>query len=281
MTIRNINHEYGFALATTGNLPGAREVFAQAVAVTAMKPGGLRSMGLLAMLEGKYKDGAKFLRSAIAESSGEGDGIIVARNRLFLSILLAGKGDRAGAVGELDRMATDLGRMPRTAVWQMRTGEMYARLGEVDKARRLLAGVVEKPDRQAAAEVAELHLLEGEIALAEGDYSRAIPVLEASYREIQWTLMLAALCRAYDRAGKIDQAIGSYQDLIAKRDIAAGWEPQQDALQASARLAEIYLDRGEKSKAAKAIEPLAKLWATADPDLPLSTRIARLRATLQ
>ncbi|MBZ5726302.1 MAG: tetratricopeptide repeat protein [Acidobacteriia bacterium] len=280
LTIGNINHEYGFALAMTGNPPGAREVFAQAVAATATKPGGLRSLGLLAMLEGKYRDAAKFLKSAIAESSVAGDSVVVARNRLFLSILLAGKGDRAAAIAELDRAAADLGRKPQMAVWlQTRTAAMYARLGEVDKAQRLLARVADRTDRQAAAEAAELHLLEGEIALAQGEYSRAIPVLETAYREIQWTLMLAALCRAYDRAGKIDQAISSYQELIAKREVAAGWEPQQDALEACARLAEIYLDRGDKSKAAQAMEPLAKLWTGADADLPLVSRVARLRAT--
>jgi len=39
----------------------------------------------------------------------------------------------------------------------------------------------------------------------------------------------------------------------AVRELAAGWEPQQDSLEASARLAEIYLELGDKQKAAQVL----------------------------
>lgn len=281
LTIANINHEYGFTLATAGNMAKAREVFGLAVATPGIKPGGLRSLALLAMYEGKYRNAANLLMQAIAGITKKEDILALARDRLFLAMLHYGRGDRRGALAELDRTAATLEGVTQPVIWaRARVGVMYARAGAVGKAMRLLTDLAPKADRQSSQDASELHLLEGEIALAKGEYPHAISVLAMAHGEAKWSLTLAALARGYDRAGNIDQAAASYEELISKSD-AAGWEPQQDLLEASVRLAKIYLDRGDKSHAASTLDPLAKLWAEADPDLPLARRIAELQAALR
>jgi tetratricopeptide (TPR) repeat protein len=280
--IANINHEYGFALALTGDASKAREVFARVVAIPAIKASGLRSLALLAMLEGKYRSAAALFRDAIAAADANGDFLPSARNRLFLAMLLHGRGDRAEAIAELDRALESLRKAKGSNVWlAARIGTMLARDGAAEKAERLLAELSPKADRQSADEGSELHMLEGEIALAKGDVAHAIPLLVAAHKEKNWPLTLSLLAAGHDAAGSVEEATAAYEELVAKRQLAAGWEPQQDSLEACAKVAEIRIARGDRAGAARALEPLARLWAEADSDVPLTARLARLQAALR
>ena len=50
---------------------------------------------------------------------------------------------------------------------------------------------------------------------------------------------------------------------------------------AHADLAEAYLSRGDRGKAAKMLDELGRLWKDADPDLPLVKRTIRLQKRIQ
>lgn len=194
LTIRNLNHEYGFALVRGGEPAKAHEVFALMLNVP--RPGergsGSRSLALLEMYGGRHRKAKVLLVEALALTTI--DYWPRARNHLFMSILLQSQGDRHGAVVALDQAVRALKNLGEPVVeTPARVGAMYARSGAADKAARVLAETSPKVDRQNAQARAELHLLEGEIALARGEYARAIQVFALAHQEAKNELALAAL----------------------------------------------------------------------------------------
>jgi tetratricopeptide (TPR) repeat protein len=116
-----------------------------------------------------------------------------------------------------------------------------------------------------------------QIALARGNYAQAIENLQRGAVSSPLPLGLAGMARAYRKAGDTGQAIDCYEKLIALGIRALGWEPQQFWLAAHADLAELYLSRGERAKAAQTLDELARLWKNAYPDLPLVRRMRELQ----
>lgn len=60
-----------------------------------------------------------------------------------------------------------------------------------------------------------------------------------------------ALASAYQRSGRMEDAISYYQELIGPKGKVVSWEPQLRWLTAHYTLAGIYLSRGEREKARK------------------------------
>ena len=272
VTLGNLNHEYGFALAMNGDIPKAREVFALALAKPNLEGSGLRSMALLDMYQGKYQDAEQRLRRAIVLT--EKDTLVKARNHLYLAILLSGVGDTAGQTKELDRASAALAAWPDTPVWlHARVGAAYARAGVVSKAGQILRKLTAEVDPDDSASIVELHILEGEIALANRDCKRSIELFQPASQSTGVPLQWASLGRAYLKAGDLEHAAASYEMLIELRGRSLGWEPQQDWLEAHAAVAEIYLKQGKKAPAMTRQNELAQLWKDADRDLSLMRKI--------
>ncbi len=282
ITRANLNHEYGFALVHSGDRAKAREVFALALAKPEIEHFALRSMALLDLYEGKYSHARILLTRAIALTQSDELALPRARDHLFLAILFEGLGLRADEIRELDRASEAVARWPDQPVWlQARIGASYARAGAFGKADGLLRQIGPKVDRNSEADIADLHILEGEVALAKGEYSRAIERLQLGAQSTPLPLGLASLARAYQKMGDSAQAIVCYEKLLRLPVYPLGWEPQQAWLAAHAELAEAYLSRGERAKAAAVLDELAALWKDADPDLPLSIKILALEKHLQ
>ncbi len=282
VTLGNLNHEYGFTLAASGNISKAREVFALGLAKPDMEDRALRSLALLDMYEGKYRDANPRLRRAILLCEGNEEALSRARDHLFLAMLLQGQGDSVSQLRELDSASDSLAKWPSPAVWLWaRIGAAYAGAGAGAKADCILRKLGPQTDRENPSDIADVRILEGELALSRGDYSRAVEKLQLGAKAAPLPLGLAGLARAYQKAGATDQAIECYEELISLRKRALGWEPQQAWLAAHADLAEAYLSQGERTKAAQALDELARLWKLADPGLSLVKRIGNLRKRIQ
>jgi tetratricopeptide (TPR) repeat protein len=78
-----------------------------------------------------------------------------------------------------------------------------------------------------------------------------------------------ALARAYQEAGKTDDAISWYEKFLSLPNRAISWEPQQPWLAAHCALAADYLAKGDREKAKQTTTRLLDLWKDADPSLPL------------
>jgi tetratricopeptide (TPR) repeat protein len=279
ITSGNLNHEYGFTLASAGDDAKARQVFSQALS-TPIKPMALRSLALLDLYQGKYREAKPKLEEALLLNVSAKAKLNEARNHLFMSILLEGQGDPAGSQRELDKAATCLKTVPPQVWLSSLIGVGYARGRSTEKAARLLDGVRRELNPNDSNQNKDLHRLEGEIELARGNHAKATEFLLLADREKQSPLTVESLARAYEVAGKSDDAIASYEAFLKMRSASDGWEPQQYWFAAHVNLAKLYLARKEEEKARRALQEFLTLWESADPDLPLIKEAQRLRKTL-
>jgi tetratricopeptide (TPR) repeat protein len=278
VTNGNINHEYGFGFVHAGRIAEAREVFGRALAKPDMRPNGLRSLALLDMYLGKYREAQGRLEEAIRLTDAQ-DWLPKARNHLYLSMVREGRGDVAGRVAELDRAARLLAGEGAQAIWLLaRVGTEYARAGAGRKAEGLRRRARLKLDPQDQKSVGEILRLEGELALSRGDFTSALALLREADGKAHSPLTLFSLARALDQAGCTAEAAAAYETMAAVAHLALGWEPQQSAIMAAVRLAEMHLVQGDKTKAAERIGRIRALWREADPDLALAKRIEGLGA---
>ena len=281
LTIANLNSEYAFTLARLGRLAEARATVDMAVAKPDTRMAGLRSLALLDMYEGKYRAASQRLKESLLLSIARKEAITEARNHLFLWILLDGYGDRVKQLQELDAANRCLRSLKNPQVWlYARVGVAYARSRELAKASKCLRDLQPQVDPQSAQSRSFLHLLEGELALAQGTADKAEELLLLADRDLSSAETVASLAHVYDTAGRRPQAVESYEKLIAGGRAALGWEPQQEWITAHTRLAEIYLEQGEKAKAAQVLRPLVEIWREADPDLPLAAKLRNLTSKL-
>ena len=281
VTLGNLNHEYGVALVASGDIAKARKVFSLALAKPDIKARGLRSLALLDLYQGKYRDAKARLREAILLNQAAKQPLPEARNHLYMAILLEGQGDRNGSLRELDKGVLALKMAPPQAWLAAEFGTAYARSGSVAGATRMLEMVRQQSDLKNPKQSSDLHWLEGEVELARGNHSRAIELLQLADRETHGPLTVEALAHAYQVAGDTAQTIAWSETLMAMGHRYLGWEPQQLWLAAQCNLAQAYLSRNEKEKAAKLLDTLLTLWKDADPDLRLLQKADHLQKELR
>jgi tetratricopeptide (TPR) repeat protein len=278
----NLNHEYGFGWVQAANPARAREVFLSALDKPGMRPRALRSLAMLNLYTGKYRAAAEQLQEAIRINQVGKEPLVEARNHLYMAILLDGRGETAGGVRELERALRAMGPSDGMPVWlQSRVALRFARTGSAGRAealRRLLAARV---DQASAKDRGDLSMLDGALAQARGEHELAVTLFQKAHAEAPSPLTLSALADALRLAGRMEPAIASYEKLIAEGHLALGWEPQQDWIVAHLTLAEIYLTRSRETEARQLVDRLARIWSEADPDVPLTRRLARLRERLR
>jgi tetratricopeptide (TPR) repeat protein len=281
LSTATINHEYAFTLVATGNPSKAREVVKLALDNPDLRPSGLRSMALLALYEGKYAEAKEHLQESILLSTAKKDFLKAARGCVFMSILLDGENDPVGRLRTLDEAVRNIDQLPDPQVWlAARIGAGFARSGNPGKAERILHKIQPAVDQKSAEQRSFLHMLEGELALANGSPRRAVGLMLLADREAGTEETLATLAFAYDRSGNRARAIESYEKLIFKISSALGWESQQSWIAAHARLAELYLSAGDRERASVTLARLERMWKNADPNLPLTREIIQLRKRL-
>ena len=278
LTQGNLNHEYGFALVLAGDAQTAREVFTKALPTS--RPGALRSLAMLDLYQGRYRSAEKQLRDALLQNIATKGALSEARNHLYLSVVFEGQGKDAARLLQLDKAVKNL-EAPPPQVWlASRVGVSYARAGVLAKARGLLEKIRKEAEMQIPQQSGDVHRLEGELQLAQGDRSGAIEKLLLADREKQTPLTIESLARAYRLTGDAAAAITHYQQLVSQDEASVGWEPQQEWLVSYYHLAKLHQGQGQKDKAQPLVDRLLQLWKDADPDLPLLKDLVRLNAEL-
>jgi tetratricopeptide (TPR) repeat protein len=282
ITSENLNHEYGFTYVMAGKSDKAREVFALLTATPDKRASGLRSLALLDLWEGRYREARGHLREAILLTEGTPLLLKNARDHLFLSIVVEGQGDLAAQLGELDRARKALESVGDWPAWLgAEIAIAYARAGALGKAEGLLAEIRKKTDRSSPGELSELYRSEGEVALAGGNVGGSLEFLQRADLSLSGPLTVESLAHGYERSGDAERSIRDYEKLIAMRGRALGWEAQQAWIAAHVQMAEYYQARGEKAKGLQALSPVLEIWKQADGDLPMTRNIRRLQSALQ
>jgi tetratricopeptide (TPR) repeat protein len=155
----------------------------------------------------------------------------------------------------------------------------YAALGEVSRARALLASADSTDRALGRNRPAERSWTRGVIALAAGSMKEAETELRhAAETDFCTICALPDLARVYEAAGRRDSAI-----VVYERYLGTPWlfRYETDAVELGwtlKRLAELYEHQGDRSKAAAAFSRLALLWDRADADLQPVVAEARRRA---
>jgi tetratricopeptide (TPR) repeat protein len=275
----NLNHEYGFLLVRTGERAAARRVFTGALA-SAARPSALRSLALLDMFEGRYRQAQAHLEEAIL-LTGSAAGLNDARNRLFLAQVHDGRGRRGEALTQL-RAAAVKARAAGSSTWLLaRIGVECARIGALGEAAALLEDTRKGTDARSPSQLADLQRLEGELALARGDHRLALERLAVADHTRRSAFTMASLARAHRLAGNRDEATRCLEDLLAMKNIALGFEPQRDWIEAHYWLASLRASARQTQNARTALDALAALMRDADADLPLLKRLQAVSAGLE
>jgi len=272
----SLTHEYGFTLVAAGQAAKARLVFQRAYEKGGSPSLMLRSLALLDMYEGKFRDARRELQQAVLLAGQTQNYMHAARHHEFLAILAEAEGDRAGFRREAEAAAREMSRSTWQTALNARIGALFARAGALDRAEASLATVRRHADSAGQLETGYRNYLEGSIALARGQRSRAAELLEAAAASAEEALALGPLAQAYAGMQEQDRAIACLERLTRMPAQPLGWEAQQPWLEAHAGLAEQYLARGRKAEAAAVIRPLLELWREADSSLPLRVRLNRL-----
>jgi eukaryotic-like serine/threonine-protein kinase len=285
MTAEYVNHEYGFTLVRLGEVDKAAEVFARARADADKKARGDRSLALLEMYRGRYAKAAGYLRDAIRLNHTNGANVSEFRDHLYLARALEAVGDPRGFASEVAAAEDVAVRTSLGPEWLQSLAKIRARTGRVREARRILA-IMEKAavDTTAGSSVARntstdrayLDLVRGEIELAEGRPREAAVLFEAANAvQSKHAEILESLAVAYVAAGRLEEAVKQYEDLMAEGSL--GNEGQELWFRAHVRLGELYNRLGRPDEARRSYHRLLLLWKEADANVTALTQVkARL-----
>ena len=279
VTNANLNHEYGFTLLRGGDEAKARKVFALAINKPDTKARGLRSLGLLEMLQGRYASAEEHLGQAILDNTSGRRYLNAARDQLFMALLFQSEENQRSMLEHLNQSLALVNLSEGQATMLARLGVMYARAGALGPAAASLTRLQAQVDEDNAAQRGDLHWLQGEIALARGDTPAAVEKLALAANEQQGPLTEYSLARAYARAGAVDRAVTQYEGLLSNEG-ALGWEPQQDWLKAHYELASILAARGDGVKARRLLDNLLTQFTHADANVPIVVSARALLARL-
>lgn len=269
MLVANTNREYGVTLIADGQDAKAREVFSALLADPRTWTEGQRWLAFLDLYHGQYESARNRFTMALARTS---DPFSLARIRYMLAVVAAGEGNRTEAIAKLDHiMKSNFGDIGPKVVYGSLIGQAYARLGETEKARKILLAIAPRVNDRVNDEVAYSAILKAEVAAASGDFAAALQFLKPPQpgdSSSSVTLTCDALASINQRMGRTDDAIAWYKRFLADPD-SIGWEPQQQEFEAYYSLALDYQRKGDRADALSAIATLSDLWKSADRNLPL------------
>jgi serine/threonine protein kinase/tetratricopeptide (TPR) repeat protein len=142
-----------------------------------------------------------------------------------------------------------------------RAGALYAQMGEIALARRVLMRLEDLQSKDSSAfNKASFHLLAGEIALSQGKYVPAVEHFSASQAEYPFALTHGGLARAYEQRREWQRAAAEWQEqLKARGEIFQDEDPTQWVL-AHLALARVYSHLGQVAAARTEYNTFLKIW---------------------
>ena len=268
LKVENLNHEYGEALLFAGKPDQARAVYDSMLTGNVdERARGHRSLGLLAMIRGRYGEAIDRFRDAVLLSQGPGRALTEARNRLFLAAAQQEKGWRDSATAQI-RIAHALFRrayFEPMFLWYL--GKALARDGQLALAGEVLDTLRKRARGDNPQDRANVLALGGEVALAQGRADSAVHLLRLAYTIDSSSLVRESLASAVARAGNFAEAARLYETLLGKADRWYGWEAEQYALAAPLAAGALYERANDLPHARAAYEQVLTRWAQGDTDL--------------
>jgi tetratricopeptide (TPR) repeat protein len=283
-----INHEYGFTLVKLGRLDEAARMFERMKqsAAPVDKAKGFRSAALLQMFRGHYGAAVSELQAAIALNQTHREVVSEFRDRMYLIAAYEATSRSREARAEWAAVHRLIAASSLSPSWLWRVVRTQARSGRLNEARRELDRMHEWAGKATAAsgvsrnvpdDVVYISVAEAEVALAQGRTAEALERIEAAHLHLKMPETLFTLAAAYAAAGRLDQAITRYEELLSKPPL--GYEVQELWLEAHLALGQLYERQQRIADATRTYQALADRWKDADSDAVLLRNVrARLEA---
>lgn len=280
------SREYGSALVQSGDEPKAAQIFTGMLENPRTRENGMRSLALLDMYHGRYANAKQRFEQCLLALQKPEAALSRARVHLWLAFVADGQGDLRTERQQLDVAMSEFKQIGPKVIFGSWIGQQYARVRALPKAEKMEALISPLADSKNDEQMAYLHLLQGEIALAQEHADKAIELFTQAGAEGSnsnaGSFCPEALARAYQQAGKKEEAAIWYEKALSlPLDSVILWEPQQRLPSAQYTLAADYLARGDREKARQTLDPLLNLWKNADGNLTLRKQALQLRDQIQ
>ncbi|MBP1610739.1 MAG: serine/threonine protein kinase with repeat, partial [Acidobacteria bacterium] len=273
----NVNPQYGFTLVRLGDLQKAAETFQKMIGADEVpkRARGFRSMGLLAMYQGKLSDAIADFKRAVMINKTENVSDSEFRDHLFLASAYQLKGRKTEFIEELATADRLLSKEHFEPGFISELATMYARIGRTREASRLLDEMSSQAknltalsalNRTDLGDKANISEVQGEIALAKGRVGEAIECFELS-RNLESRYPKEPLARAFRKLGKLQDAAHMYKEIIAQYSLSGVL--LQHWILAHYELAKIYSEMGDLQNAKEYYGKFLGIWKDADPDIPI------------
>jgi tetratricopeptide (TPR) repeat protein len=262
----NLNHEFGFNYAEMGEIDSARAVFELMLSESdQQRAQGLRSLGLLALSSGKYREGIEQLRQSTIAYRTIGSSLSELRSRLFLAEAYRAVGGDSEFRTHAERVL-DIARAPAISpIWLAYVGKALARSGLIAETHQLLEAAESRMNEGNPSDRAAVALLRGEVASAEGLHIEANEQFEMAYALRSDNYYLEALAHGYFASGELDAAEVRYQDITGMKNL--GWEGQEPWILSHYYLGRIREDKGDREGAAEYYSRFIDIWKDGDDEL--------------
>jgi tetratricopeptide (TPR) repeat protein len=262
----NLNHEFGFNYAKMGEIDSARAVFELMLTESdQQRAQGLRSLGLLFLSTGNYREGIEQLRQSTIVYRTIGSSLSELRSRLFLAEAYRATGRDREFRNHVERVR-ELAESPAISPnWLAYVGKALARSGLVAETRQLLEAAESRINEENPTDRAAVALLRGEIASAESEHIEAVEQLEMAYALRSDSYYLEALAHGYFASGDLDAAEVRYQEITEMKDL--GWEGQDPWILSFYYLGRIREETGDRDGAAEVYSRFIDIWQDGDDEL--------------
>jgi serine/threonine protein kinase/tetratricopeptide (TPR) repeat protein len=241
------------------------------------------ALAQIAMVRGRLRESEQLwtVHSRVARASG-----VMSRHlfgvlqRAYLELRYRNDTVRAVALVDSALHVTPLDSLLRGDRRYDEVARFYIAAGQRSRAGPLIAAAEANDSAMDRTLHAERSWTRGLLALSEGRVQAAIDALRlASERQLCGSCVLPDLARAYERAGRLPDAVDAYQKYLTTPWL---WRYEPDAIELGwtlKRLAELSDQLGDTTRARTAREELHQLWSSADA--PLQALLASDRARVR
>jgi DNA-binding SARP family transcriptional activator/tetratricopeptide (TPR) repeat protein len=274
------NMQWGSAYITIGAMAQAESVFRKMLSRdSANQARGHRSLGYLAMYQGRFRGAVEHLEAAVGLNNPRG--LSAYRDLLLLADAELSRGRQAQANRALDRAMVIFRGTDLQAGFLTLGGHQLIRADRLGEARVVLDSLAARAALrpQFVQDQEALAVLRADLALALGRPADAAAAIGARPLEDFWALGMAIRAEALAGIGQLDSAVVLARAVVDT--IRFGVEGQLEGFRTFGRLARIAEAAGDSATARAAYSSLLARWKDGDPDLPLILEARRELLRLQ
>jgi len=271
----NLHWGLGLALLGSDKVAEARQEFSRVQSAG----GAYQSIGRIYlartdMYQGKFSSATAQLRSGIlADQASRNTSPELLEHYLLATMYFnSGRGDLARR--EINPMLA----LDKTKVTQaadlLRVGTLYARMGDVASANTARERLEALSSASTTFAKACVHVIAGEIAMAQGKLSSAEPFLVMANQEYPMALSHESLARLYQAQRDWPKAVAEWQKVLDSRGEILQDHSPLDWVMAHLEIARAYSRLNDASSAEAHYKEFLQLWKEADA-LPVRDQALR------